>query len=144
MACFADINVSQGSVATYARCGRIFNTRLTANLPRNLPVQKFCKSVKIWQNYGHESVAPFLAHPVGMWDRFESAPAPLQSPVRSVQFAGDDGAADDGTSARRAAISAWNDDADVSRLPLYDHNSRAPCSGRWVGGCECVDGHGAR
>jgi len=56
-------------------------------------VQKFCKSVKIWQNYGHESVAPFLAHPVGMWDRFESAPAPLQSPVRSVQFAGDDGAA---------------------------------------------------
>jgi len=34
-ACFADINVSQGSVATYARCG-IFNTHLTANLPRNL------------------------------------------------------------------------------------------------------------
>ena len=26
MACFADINVSQGSVATYARCGWIFNT----------------------------------------------------------------------------------------------------------------------
>ena len=24
----------------------------------------FCKSVKIWQNYGHVSVAPFLAHPV--------------------------------------------------------------------------------
>jgi len=33
MACFADINVSQGSVAT---CARIFNTQLTANLLRNL------------------------------------------------------------------------------------------------------------
>ena len=48
MACFAfaDINVSQGSVATYARCGEIFNMHLTANLPRSLPVQKFRKSVK--------------------------------------------------------------------------------------------------
>ena len=33
MACFADINVSQGSVATYARCGGIFNVRLLTNLP---------------------------------------------------------------------------------------------------------------
>ena len=63
MACFADINVSQGSVATYARCGGIFNMHLTANLPRNLSVKKFCKSVKIWQNYGHESVAPFFGPP---------------------------------------------------------------------------------
>ena len=38
--------------------------RLTANLPRNLPVKKNCKSVKIRQNFGHESVDPFLAHPV--------------------------------------------------------------------------------
>jgi len=43
MACFADINVSQGNVATYARCGGIFNMHLTANLPRNLPVKKSCK-----------------------------------------------------------------------------------------------------
>ena len=58
MACFADIDVSQGSVATYARCDGIFNMHLTANLPRNLPVKKtFFKSVKIWQNYGRESVA---------------------------------------------------------------------------------------
>ena len=64
MACFAEINVSQGSVATYARCGGIFDIYLTANLQRNLPVKKFLKSVKNWQNYGHESVAPFLAHPV--------------------------------------------------------------------------------
>ena len=60
MACFADINVSQGSVATRVRCGRILNTHLTANLHWFLK-----KSVKISQNYGHESVAPvFLAHPV--------------------------------------------------------------------------------
>ena len=47
MACFADINVSQGSVATYARCGGIFNILLTTNLPKNLPVNFFSKSVKI-------------------------------------------------------------------------------------------------
>jgi len=29
MACFADINVSQGSVATYTRCGGIFNIHLS-------------------------------------------------------------------------------------------------------------------
>ena len=40
MACFADINVSQGSVATYTRSDGIFNTSLTTNLPRNLPVKK--------------------------------------------------------------------------------------------------------
>jgi len=47
MACFADINVSQGSVATYARCGGIVNVHLTASLPRNLPVKTIFKSVKI-------------------------------------------------------------------------------------------------
>jgi len=40
MACFANINVSQGSVATHARCGGIFDIYLTVNLPRNLPVEK--------------------------------------------------------------------------------------------------------
>ena len=38
----------------------MFNIHLSANLLRNLPVKKNCKSVKIWQNYGHESVAPFV------------------------------------------------------------------------------------
>jgi len=68
MACFADINDSQSSVATYARRGGIFDVRLTANLPKNLPVKKLVlKSVKNRQNYGHESVAQFfLAHPVGL------------------------------------------------------------------------------
>ena len=36
---------------------------LTAHLPGNLAVKKIHKSVKNWQNYGHESMAPFLAHP---------------------------------------------------------------------------------
>jgi len=60
MACFADINVSQASVATYARRSGIFNIDLTANLLRNLPVKFLKKSVKISQNYGHESVAPLF------------------------------------------------------------------------------------
>jgi len=46
MACFADINVSQGSVATYARCDGIFDINLTGNLPGNLPVRTILKSVK--------------------------------------------------------------------------------------------------
>jgi len=37
IACFADINVSQGSVVRY---GGIFNNDFTANLPRDLPVKK--------------------------------------------------------------------------------------------------------
>jgi len=69
MACFADINVSQGNVATYARCSEIFDIHLTANLPRNLPVKKFLKLLKNWQNYGHESVAPFFGPPC-TWNFF--------------------------------------------------------------------------
>ena len=58
MACFADINVSQGSVATCARCGGIFNIHLTANLPRNLSINFLL--VKIRQNCGHGPVAPLF------------------------------------------------------------------------------------
>jgi len=65
MACFADFNVSQGNVTTHARCGGIVNIHLITNLSRDLPVN-FFKSVKIWQNYGYESVAHFLAHPVSL------------------------------------------------------------------------------
>ena len=56
MACSTDINVSQGSVATYARCCGSVNISLTltTNFPRNFPVIFF----------GHESVALFFAHPV--------------------------------------------------------------------------------
>jgi len=59
MACFANVNISQGSVATHARCGWIFNIHLTANLPRNLSGNFFI-SVKIWQKYCHEYVAPLF------------------------------------------------------------------------------------
>jgi len=38
---FSDINVSQGSVATYARCGRIFNNHFTTNLLKNLQIIYF-------------------------------------------------------------------------------------------------------
>jgi len=48
MACFADINVSQGSAATQAKCGGIFDIHLTANLLRNLKMKKInLKSVNI-------------------------------------------------------------------------------------------------
>ena len=47
MACVADINVSQGSVATYARCGGIFDIHWTANLRRNLVVKDFYNRLRI-------------------------------------------------------------------------------------------------
>jgi len=50
MACFADTNVSQRSVATYAKSGGILNVHLTANLQGNHPVETIFKSVMIWQN----------------------------------------------------------------------------------------------
>ena len=62
MACFANINVSQGSVATYARCRGIFNTHLTANLPMNLPVKNFVNRLRfdrLWPR--------FMAHPVYLY-----------------------------------------------------------------------------
>jgi len=46
MACFTDIHVSQGSVATYARCSGIFSIHLTANLLRNLPVKNFLNRLR--------------------------------------------------------------------------------------------------
>jgi len=57
MACFAGINVSQGSVATYARCNAIFSIHLTLQIYEGVFQWIFKKSVKIWQNYGHESAA---------------------------------------------------------------------------------------
>jgi len=41
MACFADRNALQGSVATYARYDGIFHIHLTANLLRNFLVKFF-------------------------------------------------------------------------------------------------------
>jgi len=47
---------------------------LTANLPRNLPEKKNLKSVKNWQNYGHESGAPFFGAPCIPSDRSSCSP----------------------------------------------------------------------
>jgi len=48
---FSVIRVSQGSVATYVRCGGMSTSRCTANFLLSLSVEEFLKSVKIWQSY---------------------------------------------------------------------------------------------
>jgi len=70
MACFADSNVSQGSVATYARCGEIFDIHLTANLPRNIPVKHFLNRLRIDRIMVCGPV--FLTHPVGPYTVVEA------------------------------------------------------------------------
>jgi len=49
---FSDIHISQGSVATYLRCGGIFKYYFVANLLVSLPVKELWKSVNIWGSYG--------------------------------------------------------------------------------------------
>ena len=44
---FSVIHVSQGSVATYVRCGGMSTQRCIANFPMSLSVEEFFKSVKI-------------------------------------------------------------------------------------------------
>ena len=43
-----DIDVSQGSVATFVRCGGIFNVDFFANLLSRQSVKELRKSVSIW------------------------------------------------------------------------------------------------
>ena len=50
---FSVIHVSQGSVATYVRCGGMSPQFCTANFLLSLSVKEFLKSVKIWQSYCH-------------------------------------------------------------------------------------------
>jgi len=38
---FSDNHISQGSEATYLRCGEIFKYEFVANLPMSLPVKEF-------------------------------------------------------------------------------------------------------
>ena len=65
MARFADINVSQGNVATRARFGGMFNIYLTANLLRNLPEKKKLVNRLRFDRIMVMSLWPrFLAHPV--------------------------------------------------------------------------------
>jgi len=51
---FSDIHISQGSVATYVRCGGIFQYDFVANLPLSLSRKEFGKLLKIWGSYGQE------------------------------------------------------------------------------------------
>jgi len=64
MACFAEITVLQGSVATYARGGGIFHMHLTANFPRNLPVKKIVNRLRFDKIMVMSLSIRFLAHPV--------------------------------------------------------------------------------
>ena len=64
MSYFADVNFSQGSVATHARCGRIFHIHLTANLLRNLPVKIVLNWLRIDRIMVMSLWPVFLAHPV--------------------------------------------------------------------------------
>ena len=69
MACFADFNVSQGSVATYARCGGTFNIRLGTNLLRNLSARKKIVNRLRFDTIVVMSLCPrFLAHPIHLCD----------------------------------------------------------------------------
>ena len=53
---FLTVNISQGSVATVVRCGRIFNDSFTAimNLLASLSAKELRKSVEIWQSLRQE------------------------------------------------------------------------------------------
>jgi len=64
MACFADIDVSRGSVATYARCGGMFNIHLTTNSLRNLPVKNFVNRLRFDKIMVMSLWPRFLAHPL--------------------------------------------------------------------------------
>jgi len=64
MACFADINVSQGTVATYARCSGIIDIHLTANLPRNRQVKKCLNQLRTDKIMVMSVWPRFFAHPV--------------------------------------------------------------------------------
>jgi len=48
---FPVIHVSQGSVATYVRCGGMSTQHCIANFLLSLSVKEFLKSVKLWQSY---------------------------------------------------------------------------------------------
>jgi len=63
----SDIRISQGSVATYLRCGGIFKCEFVANLPLSLPAKEFRKSVNIWESYGQEFSVLFFWLAVYSW-----------------------------------------------------------------------------
>jgi len=57
------IYLSQGTVATQLSCGGIFSNHFITNFPQNVPVNKFRKSVNVWQRYSQKLLLTFLGHP---------------------------------------------------------------------------------
>jgi len=80
---FSDINVYKVVWQHLEGVASFRNNRFTTNLPRNLPVNFFCKSVKIWQNYGWSWVCglAFLAHP--MYRPYSQRPCGRQRSIQS-------------------------------------------------------------
>ena len=58
---FSDINVSQGSVATFVRCGGLFNLVLLTIYCWVQWWKKNWKSVSIWQSYGQKYSSPIFS-----------------------------------------------------------------------------------
>ena len=61
---FSVIHVSQGTVATYIRCGGMSTERCIANFLLSLSVKEFLKSVKNLQKYCEKFGGSFLEHSV--------------------------------------------------------------------------------
>jgi len=57
---FSGILISQGSVATYLRCGGVFKYESVANFSVSLSAKEFIKPVNIWGSYGQEFSVLFL------------------------------------------------------------------------------------
>jgi len=69
MACFADTNVLQGSVATYARCGGNFGIHLTANLLGIFQWKKFLNRIRFDRTMATSPWLRFFGPPC-MFSRF--------------------------------------------------------------------------
>ena len=61
---FSDTHISQGSVATYLRCGGIFKHRFVANLLLSLSAKKIENRLIFWEVMGKSLVSCFLTHGV--------------------------------------------------------------------------------
>ena len=80
---FSNIDISQGSVATYLRCGGIFKYQFVANLPLSLSAKELCKSVIIWGSYGQEFSVLFFIDSRCSWlvTYRDGIPARRRSPI---------------------------------------------------------------
>ena len=61
---FSNINLPQGSVATYARISGILNNQFTANVPGNLPLKKIANRLRFGRIMAMRCGLTFLSHRV--------------------------------------------------------------------------------